>query len=84
MYNIPRVKEVVAKKGEANLSDVDTGVYELRRLRKKKQNSRVLSVYFKSRKDLATARKAARKAKVPLATFIRDAALKLAEKVLAA
>jgi hypothetical protein len=64
----------------------DTGTYELKRarVRKKDYNSRVLSVYFKSHGDLRKAKRAARKAKVPLATFIRDAALKLAEKVLAA
>jgi hypothetical protein len=68
-----------------NLDDAtDTGVYELKRVRKKGYNSRVLSVYFKSHGDLRKAKRAARKAKVPLATFIRDAALKLAEKVLAA
>jgi hypothetical protein len=72
------------QKVEAKLSDVDTGIYELRRLRKKEHNSRVLSVYFKSSRDLKLAKRAARKAKMPLATFIRDAALKFAEKVLAA
>lgn len=52
--------------------------------RKKTYNSRVLSVYFKTIADLRKARKAAKRAKLPLATFIRDAALKYAEKVLAA
>ena len=52
--------------------------------RKKPYNSRVLSVYFKTVSDLRRARKAAKKTKMPLATFIRDAALKYAEKVLAA
>jgi hypothetical protein len=67
------------------MTDVeDTGVYELRRKKKAAHNSRVLSVYFKSARDLRLARKAAKKACMPLATFIRDAALKLAEKVLAA
>lgn len=52
--------------------------------RKKTYNSRVLSVYFKTRRELQLAKKAARRAGIPLATFIRDAALKHAEKVLAA
>jgi hypothetical protein len=66
------------------MTDVDTRVYELRRKKRAAYNSRVLSVYFKSARDLRLARKAAKKACMPLATFIRDAALKLAEKVLAA
>ena len=52
--------------------------------RKKTYNSRVLSVYFKTLRDLKLARKAAKRAKMPLASFIRDAALRHAEKVLAA
>jgi hypothetical protein len=47
------------------------------RPRKKPYNTRVRSVYFKSLADLRRVERAARRAKVPLATFIRDAALSL-------
>ena len=52
--------------------------------KKKVHNSRVRSVYFKTARDLKFALRAAKKANMPLATFIRDAALRYAEKVLAA
>ena len=61
----------------------DTGVYELRRKKKAVANSRVLSVYFKTWRDLAKARRAAKSLGIPLATFIRDSALERAAKVCA-
>jgi hypothetical protein len=72
------------KSGE--FAAVDTAVLEkeLKARKKRSQNSRVLSIYFKSRRDLAKARRAAKRAGVPLATFIREAALAKAGKVLAA
>jgi hypothetical protein len=52
--------------------------------KKQAHNSRVRSVYFKTDRDLAKVKRAARKARVPLATYIRDAALLHAEKGVAA
>ena len=61
----------------------DTGVFKLK-TRKKAYNSRVRSTYFRTTEELRDVERAAKKAKVPLATFIREAALKLTKKVLAA
>lgn len=52
--------------------------------KKRLANSRVFSIYFKTRRDIALARRAARLSGVPLAAFIRDAALARAERVVAA
>jgi hypothetical protein len=72
------------KSGEFAAVDTATLEKELKLRKKRSQNSRVLSIYFKTRRDLLKARRAAKLAGVPLATFIREAALAKAGKVLAA
>ena len=52
--------------------------------KKRSYNARVLSVYFPTEGELRIAKEAAKKAGLPLVTFIRRATLRAAGRVLAA